>query len=745
MVLFYKREEEKGIYMNGLYKAHINEKTAAVQTIKEHSENTARLCAQFAVPPLGDLMCAMGMLHDIGKYQPSFQKRIDGASVQVEHSICGALEAKKQYPDVLGLIMEYCIAGHHSGIPDGGAYNDTPDQSTLCGRLKRDTEDYSVYREELSLPCPDRQAFLQYLLKDCGQDQSLLIDKFAFLTRYCFSCLTDADSLDTAAFCGGNAAGKLNADFHDCLEKVTARLDSFVCSTRLQKARALLQKQVFEKTEQDAEIYLMNMPTGSGKTLCSVKFALERAVRKEKKRIIYVIPYNSIIDQTADVLESLFGKEAQILRHQSTFSYDGDDYDEDYRQAAKCASENWDAPLIITTAVQFFESIYANKRGKLRKLHHMADSILVFDEAHLMPVEYLQPCLRAIAYITRYLNSEAVFLTATMPDFAGLMKQYALPDSSMKELITDISLFSEFKKCRYVHLGEMPEETLLQKAVQYPSSLLIVNRKAAARKLYQMCAGRKYHLSTYMTSLDRKRVLKEIKEELQRLEKEFPDGAEVPEERRITIISTSLIEAGVDLDVHAVFRELTGLDSILQAGGRCNREGKRTDAEVFIFEFAGDLKKTFGSEQGNIVKGMLARYEDISCQESIGEYYDRLFRMKSEEIQKNTITQECTHIQSIPFRTYAEHFEPIDAKTVSLVVPQDDKSRELVKKLQYTGAVPERELQLYACSVYRWELDDLVRQHAAEDWGSGICCLTNPDYYDKDTGISFEAADYLIE
>ena len=151
------------------------------------------------------------------------------------------------------------------------------------------------------------------------------------------------------------------------------------------------------------------MPTGSGKTLCSVKFALERAVRKEKKRIIYVIPYNSIIDQTADVLESLFGKEAQILRHQSTFFYDGDDYDEDYRQAAKCASENWDAPLIITTAVQFFESIYANKRGKLRKLHHMADSILVFDEAHLMPVEYLQPCLRAIAYITRYLNSEAVF------------------------------------------------------------------------------------------------------------------------------------------------------------------------------------------------------------------------------------------------------------------------------------------------------------------------------------------------
>lgn len=731
--------------MSRLYKAHINEETGMVQTVKEHSENTARLCAQFAVPPLKDLMYVLGLLHDIGKYQPSFQKRIDKANIRVEHSICGALEAKKEYPNSLGLLMEYCIAGHHSGIPNGGAYNDTADQSTLCGRMKRETEDYSVYKEELSLPHPDGQAFLQYLLNDCGQDQSLLIDKFAFLTRYCFSCLTDADSLDTAAFCGGGAARKLNADFHHCLEKVNARLDSFVCSTGLQKARALLQKQVFEKTEQDAEIYLMNMPTGSGKTLCSLKFALERAVRREKKRIIYVIPYNSIIDQTADVLESLFGSDAQILRHQSTFSYDRDDDKEDYRQAAKCASENWDAPLIITTAVQFFESIYANKRGKLRRLHHMADSILVFDEAHLMPVEYLQPCLRAIAYITKYLNSEAVFLTATMPDFAGLMRRYALPDSSVTELITDTSLFSEFKKCSFVRLGEMPEEALLQKAAQYPSSLLIVNRKAKARKLYQMCGGRNYHLSTYMTSLDRKRVLKEIKEELQRLEQEFPDGTEVPEERRITILSTSLIEAGVDLDVHAVFRELTGLDSILQAGGRCNREGKRKDADVYIFEFADDLKRASGGERGNIVKEMLARYEDISCPESIAEYYDRLFRMKSEEIQKNTITQECTNIKSIPFQTYAEQFELIDAKTVSLVVPQDEKSRELVKKLQYTGTVPERELQLYACSVYQWELDDLVRQHAAEDWGSGIYCLTSPDYYNRKTGISFEATDYLIE
>ena len=167
-------------------------------------------------------------------------------------------------------MMEYCIAGHHSGIPDGGVHNDTPDMHTLCGRLNRTTEDYSAYQEELSLPPIDRQALISFFMQDCGRDPSLLIDKFAFLTRYCFSCLTDADSLDTAAFCGEHMSGKLKVDFQRCLEKTNRFLDSFECRTNLQKSRSYLQKQVFEKTEQDAEIYLMNMPTGSGKTLCSL-------------------------------------------------------------------------------------------------------------------------------------------------------------------------------------------------------------------------------------------------------------------------------------------------------------------------------------------------------------------------------------------------------------------------------------------------------------------------------------------
>lgn len=733
--------------MRILYKAHINEKTGKIQTVKEHNENTADLCRKFAIQVLKEVAYTIGLLHDIGKIQLRYQLRLDGENIKVEHSTCGALAAKDLYPDAIGLMMEYCIAGHHSGIPDGGYKNDTPDMSTLNGRLKRSFEDFSAYKELLKFPEINKGEVINFLMQDCGKNAELLVDKFAFLTRYMFSCLVDADSIDTSLFCGGEKIRPLRADFKACLEKVNTKLNSFICITSLQKTRALLQQQVFDKTDVDGEIFLMNMPTGSGKTLCSVKFALERAVRSGKKRIIYVIPYNSIIDQTMVVFEELFGSDAEILRHQSTFSYeDQNDYTEDYRKAAKCAAENWDvSSIIVTTAVQFFESVYANKRGKLRKMHNMADSILIFDEAHLMPQQYLQPCLRAITYITKYLNSEAVFLTATMPDFPKLLRQYALDNSRIIDLVNDASGFIEFQKCKYVNLGKLSAEMLLEKAVNNPSSLIIVNKKRTAKRLYNECRGRKYHLSTYMTAYDREKIIQEIRNELEQLEMDYPNYKDVPENRRITIISTSLIEAGVDLDIYAVFRELSGLDSILQAGGRCNREGKRSQAEVCVFEF-DDENKTLQDVKSNITLSIMDKYDEVSCPQSIKEYYDRLFFVKKDAIEGNTITQNCCDLSNIPFAEYARKFELIDSETISLVVPRDAQSRETVDFLKYTGGGVgvARRLQKYTCSINPRELDDLIRQHVVDDYGTGILCLTNPDYYDDKTGISFEAKDYFI-
>lgn len=729
------------------YIAHINEYTDAIQTVQQHSFQTAVLCREYAIPAFKDFLYVIGLLHDIGKYMDEFQKRIRGEQIRVEHSTCGALAAGSLFPNVMGLMMQFCIAGHHSGLPDAGFPNDTQELGTLYGRLKREFSDYSEYKRELEIPSVDFGAWAEFVAGDCRKDQELQIDKFAFLTRYAFSCLVDADSTDTADFCREEERPRaLRSDFQACLDRVNARLSAFVCRTNLQKARSALQAQAFRNADRDAEIYLLNMPTGSGKTLASVKIALERALAEKKKRIIYVIPYNSIIDQTVDVFEGLFGGELEILRHQSTFSYeDAEDQDEDYRKAATLAAENWDAPFIVTTAVQFFESVYANKRGKLRKLHNMADSILVFDEAHLMPQSYLQPCLQSIAFITQYLNSEAIFLTATMPDFENLIHKYALPDSKIFNLIQDTSLFGEFQKCRYEYIGEVEADALLEKSSQSPSSLVIVNSKKAARQLFRECStGKKYHLSTYMTPYDRKRILQEIREELNRLEKDYPTYEAVPKERRITIIATSLIEAGVDLDVYTVFRERSGLDSILQAGGRCNREGRRAIADVFVFDFADYTRRAPIEEKGNLAKELLGKYEDISKPLCIAEYYDTLYFMKQEEIQKNAMHKMCSKIRRLPFKEYAEKFELIDSKTVSVVVVRDEKSRELAEHLRYTKSVNTRMLQNYVCTVYQKELENLIKQHVVEDYGTGVYCLTNLDYYDEQIGILFEARDYFL-
>lgn len=734
-----------------IYKAHVKTdeqgNTIDIQTVKQHNEDTAKLAEEFAVPKLKGIVGAMGLLHDVGKYQPSFQRKIDGAALQVDHSTCGALAAKQEYGKSLGLMMGYCIAGHHSGIPDGeAAPNDTPDMPTLRGRLQKELEDFSKYKSEIRLPQLDEREFQVYLSSDCTTKEQV-IEKFAFFTRYCFSCLTDADSLDTAEFTSGKTERSLSADFEACLERVNSRLAAFTPKTDLQKTRAVLQNQVFEKSELDSEIYLMNMPTGSGKTLCSIKFALERAIKTGKKRIIYIIPYNSIIDQTAEEFSSMFSGCADILRHQSTFSYDELDDTKDsskgYGEIAKLAAENWDAQLIITTAVQFFESIYANKRGKLRKLHNMADSVLVFDEAHLMPRNYLQPCLRAISYITKYLNSEAVFLTATMPDFKSLISQYAMQNSKIADLVSNTSEFYKFNKCSYVNIGEISEESLITKASLSPSSLIVVNSRAQARKLYQACPGKRYHLSTYMTAFDRKRIIDEIKLELQKLEKDYPNLENVPDDRRITVVSTSLIEAGVDLDFYCVFRELSGLDSILQSGGRCNREGKRKNAEVFIFTLEG-VKIPSQDERANITKGLINRYQDISCPESIAEYYDKLFFVERDKLTANSISNESKQLNAINFRTYAEKFEIIENNTISVAVPRDENSAKLIDALRFGAKVSPRKLQKYCFSVKRYEFEKLATQGVINDFDSGIFCLTNHEYYDENLGVKFEGKDIYI-
>lgn len=727
-----------------MYIAHKTE-SGKLQSVKEHSVESAEIASQFSIEPLKELVYNTVLLHDIGKYQNGFQQRINGKDIRCPHALCGALEVDKIYPtkDFYHFMMKYVVAGHHSGLHDFGNSNDTYEDATLTGVLQRECQDYSEYGNELEfLPFNNMDKITKYIFDDCktpverGQN-------FAFFTRYIFSCLTDADSLNTEEFCNQTKRKKLFSSFENCLEKIETKLNSLEKGnvTDLQKARGILQAQAYEKSNENTDIYLMNMPTGSGKTLCSMKFALKRALETGKKRIIYIIPYNSIIDQTSSEFEKIFSDDLKILRHQSSYTYENcEDKNEDFVNWANKSIENWDCDFIITTAVQFFESLHGNKRGKLRKVHNLSDTILIFDEAHLMPIEFLQPCLMVISQITKYLRSEAIFLTATMPNYIQMLEKYALSNISICDLISDKTEFSKFKKCRYKLAEELSEEAIL--CYDSLSKLIIVNTKDEARNLYNKAFGKKYNLSTYLIGKDRLRIINEIKDELKILREKWKNSEEIPYEERVTVVSTSLIEAGVDLDFDTVLRELSGLDNILQSGGRCNREGTKPMADVIVFttENPGVLKINQA-----ITKEIFSEFEDVSDALAIEKYYEKLFYRYSDEIIKHRLKVNKTNPYKIDFMDYAQNFKFIEDNSISIVIPCDEFCSKIKEQASFTHKVNPRKLEEYTVSVKEYEFDDLHKLGVLDDYGTGVFFLTNPMYYNKDVGILFECNDNYID
>lgn len=707
-----------------------------MQTVLEHLNGTAALAEENAADMFKPLAHAAGKAHDLGKYAKAFQDRLSGSSVRYEHSVCGAIEyyespyAKSKETAFSAYMLMYCIAGHHTGLPNGGTQNDT--DTTLRGRLKNKAnycgdQDYSAYRTETELEFPECKEITDAIISDPKNH----IETFAFFTRYLFSCLTDADYLDTEKFCDPQTDRRLTADFGAVLSSVNAKLSSFKKNTELQKARQRLQQQAYIHGKEQTEISILNIPTGSGKTLCSLKIALEKILSSNdrKKRIIYVIPYTSIIEQTADLFGDIFGKYADILEHHSNYSFDDAENEPSTAEKLKKASENWDSPFIITTSVQFFESIYHFKGSSLRKLHNMADSVIIFDEIHLLPTDLLQPCLRGIGNIVKYLNSEAIFLSATMPDYSELFKRY-IPNCTVTELVTDRTDFRYFQKCRYIYFGKTEADSLLEKAQSYQSSLIVVNKRRTARELYKNISGNKYHLSTYMTAADRSKAISGIRSDL---ENNIP----------VTVVSTSLIEAGVDLDFKAVFREIAGLDNIIQAGGRCNREGLEKSGDVFIFET--DEKPVRELQiPVNIVRSLFDEYEDISSLECIREYYRRLYKENDGRIDNNSIDTGNINITSIQFRTYAEQFSFIKDDSVGIVIRNCKEAEELYDKLKWGDFSVKRKLQKYTVSLKRYELEQAMKLGIIDDFGTGVLTLTNPDHYSAETGLDLELADDKI-
>lgn len=721
------------------------------QTVKAHLIGVSKLAEGFSVDFLKPLAKKASYDHDIGKYALKYQWRLDDDNIKFSHAACGALEYKKfaDKNDCFAPLMEYCIAGHHTGLMDGGTGADNSDSPTLSGTLKRGNEytgdsDYSAYATEIEFATLTQEEITPPYNELCSaKDPTELIERYAFFTKFVFSCLTDADFLDTEIFCNKNVERGMSGDFEKALDKLNRELSDMPSDNPLRQARSRIQQQAFDNSVNKSHISILDMPTGSGKTLCSLKLALESG----KKRIIYVIPYTSIIEQTANKFEKMFGDVLPVLQHHSNYSYDGNTEEEKKTvEKLKRTCENWDAPLIITTSVQFFQSIYHYKGSALRKLHNLRDSVIVFDEIHLIPTELLRPCLKAVGYITKYLNSEALFLSATMPDYSKLFDKF-LPDVNYNKLVTDRTNFKYFKKCEYKDMGKTTLETIAENASRCKNALIVVNTKKTAAELYNLVQGEKYHLSANMTPAHRSRVIEVVRKKLKKGE-------------YITVVSTSLVEAGVDLDFNTVFRQLSGLDSILQAGGRCNREGKDAKGYVYVFDIDETYRK--GSDLAmriNKTKGLLEKYQDITSYDCIKEYYDGIFDFNQSRIAENSIAkyneqsnsfdrQGLMSPYSIPFRSYAMQFEYISADTISLVIddPNDQTCHKLVETLRNGDMSVRRALQKYSVSVYMNVFKDLYSQGVLKDHGTGIFILENQSYYNNETGLDTQAAmqDYFI-
>lgn len=730
------------------YIAH--KKDGREQTVKEHLENTAVLARDFAVDKLKGIAYTSGLIHDIGKYALSFQDHIlHDSAVKYEHATPAAIELGELKLDPrekkLLYMLQYCVMGHHTGLPDGGSNVDPKDVGTLIGRLKRKSNytkrnDYSAYKDEIKITFPDISE-LSELLSEGGINEKNreYIERYAFFTRYLFSCLTDADFLDTEKVFTPNIDRELKFDFDTAALLLDKHAEKFPQDTELQRSRTRLLNQALNNFSHAENISILSMPTGSGKTYCSLKLAFEKLKTSGKRRIIYVIPYTSIIEQTAKTMREIFGDSVDILQHHSNYTFEKDEYDEKYKkeidkevlteEKLRRSTENWDAPIIVTTNVQFFQSVYNYKSSALRKMHNLADSVIIFDEVHLLPIELLQPCLRVIGYITRYLNSYAVFLSATMPDYSKLIQAY-MPGCQFTELITDKSDYAYYKKCTYHFLENTDYQSVAELSQQYKTSLIVVNKKKTAKEVYKMLSGNKFHLSTYMTPAHRTEIINKIKDCLNNHE-------------HVTVVSTSLIEAGVDLDFKAVFREIAGLDNVLQSGGRCNREGKDENGDVYIFKTEEKQSSEFES-RGNIVEELITSGEDISSDSSIKEYYYRLFDNYHKDIDKKSIFTEQVSLNTIPFRKYAKAFKLIDEESTGVVINNCDEADKALNKLKTDRIKGLRALQPYSVSLRNREFEQALEDKIIKEYADGVFILTDNHYYDSETGLVFDATNDII-
>ncbi|WP_247893525.1 CRISPR-associated endonuclease Cas3'' [Azospirillum endophyticum] len=718
-----------------------------------------------------ELACAMGALHDIGKLQAAFQAYIRGQGPSVDHSTAGAVLAERRYPAPFGRMMAYGIAGHHAGLANGAVAGGG--LSALKDRLaagtaaplpaSRLTPDLDVAPAAVALAAPVLSAGFTHEFSA------------AFLIRMLFSCLVDADRLETERFYAERRNEKVErgcaltvADLRDRLNAHLAEFDGRTGAVDTLRSEVLAA--VRARAGDEPGLFSLTVPTGGGKTLSSLAFALDHAVRHGLRRVIYVIPFTSVVEQTAAVFRKALGSDDAVLEHHSGFDFgpaDGgtpdkgnDDEGKDGAKKLRLAAENWDRPVVVTTAVQFFESLFSNRPSACRKLHAIAGSVVILDEAQTLPLTMLRPCLEALRELARGYRSSVVLCTATQPAVtveAGFRNGL----DKVRELAPDPpELYRRLKRVTVATIAEpLSDEALADRLLDEPQALCIVKSRRHARDLLRRIAGADgaRHLSTSLCAKHRRAELAAIREDLKA-------------GRTVRLVATSLVEAGVDFSFPTVYRAMAGLDSIAQAAGRCNRNGELPElGRVFVFtspENEGHRPPAELALFARTAADVLRTHDDPLALDTLRAYFQQVYWLRGDEdldaakvgegpdAIRGILTALCRHRtkHDFPFADIAKAFRIIDSPLVPVIVPyrpagEPDAVPRLLDALRHapadkTGGIA-RDLQPYLVQVPRAARAGLVKAGAAEcirsdEFGDQFVALVNGDLYHPDVGLDWE-------
>lgn len=707
---------------------------------------------------------ATGLLHDIGKTSAQFQHYIRAATSAAgaeharggDHSAAGARVAVERYK-LFGRLLAFGIAGHHAGLADG----DDLDRRLDPARTVLPTHD-GWERHAGTLPALGDLAVKGWRKLEAHKGYSQ-----AFLARMLFSCLVDADFLETERFyaaAGGTAAPRGgHASVADLLDRLRAYQEGRRADpTPLNLLRAEVLGHAVSKAALSPGLFTLTVPTGGGKTLTSLRFALEHAVRHGMRRVVYVIPYTSIIEQTAAVFRNVLGSARDVLEHHASFDWEAagrkltdDSAGPDGLAALRRAAENWDAPVVVTTAVQFFESLHAARTSRCRKLHNLTGSVIVLDEAQTMPLGLLQPCLAALAELCLNFRASAVLCTATQPAVRlqdGFKGGLDIPPT--RELAPDPpGLYARLRRVRVERMpGPVDDAVLADRFAVCGQMLCIVNKRAHAAELFRRVQNMEgaAHLTTLMCPAHRRAVLARVR---RRLLDKLP----------VRLVSTSLIEAGVDISFPEVWRAMAGLDSVAQAAGRCNREGTMAGlGRTVVFEPAEHAPPREVKLLAEVAAGVLDRFEDPLALAAVQDYFRQLYWTRgTAAFDKATldgapfpILREIADASpgfGYPFEKIARAFRMIDDAMDAVIVPwrgEDGTDTSATDLLRRIGAMPRpladdlRRLQQYTVPVppraraYWLGIGALQAVHPA--LGDALLVFNDDALYDAQTGVRLD-------